>query len=130
MSSASVDNDKNQKSAKVSAGHIPRPVNCYILFQNDFRRNNSRDSSRVNGGEMVVQSAAAAWRRMSEQEKAPWRERAKIVGAEHKLKYPNYKFRPVHTKKRTKGNIKKNGNVQKDGEVSMDMCMYFPYRNG
>ena len=130
MTSAPVDNDNPQKSRKNSADYIPRPANCFILFQSDFRRNNSRDSGKIKKGETPVQSAGAAWHRMSEKEKAPWKERAKIVDAEHKVKYPNYRYRPVYGEKKTKGDIKKKGDVRKDEKVSADMCMYFPSRNG
>ena len=32
------------------------------------------------------------WKRMSKEEKAPWREKARLADEEHKSKYPNYKL--------------------------------------
>ena len=130
MSSASVDNHKKQKSAKDSVSHIPRPANCYILFRNDFHRNYPTDYSIIDYSDRMPDLASEAWKQLTEQEKEPWREKARIVKAEHKAKYPDYRFRPIRRKKRkTKGSVIKKRDVEKDGEVSTDLCVYFSSGN-
>ncbi|PAV17397.1 sry-box containing 7 [Pyrrhoderma noxium] len=71
----------------------------------------------LDEGDRMPDLASEAWKQLTEQEKEPWREKARIVKAEHKAKYPDYRFRPIRRKKRkTKGSVIKKRDVEKDGE--------------
>ena len=34
------------------------------------------------------------WNNMSREEKAPWREKARLIKEAHKIKYPDYRYKP------------------------------------
>ena len=52
---------------------IPRPPNCFILFRTEMRKlcNDSAERSRSS-------FTSKLWNEMSEDEKKPWREKARI----------------------------------------------------
>ncbi|ORZ02505.1 hypothetical protein BCR43DRAFT_11448 [Syncephalastrum racemosum] len=90
---------------------IPRPMNCFMAFrlekQSEILENchgaNHRDISKV---------IAKWWKEMSDEEKAPYRERARLASIEHKKRYPNYKYQP---QKRELRSVRKYTRHKKDG---------------
>ncbi|KAI8388630.1 uncharacterized protein BYT42DRAFT_611652 [Radiomyces spectabilis] len=69
-------------------------MNCFLAYRLDKQVEiaarcpgaNHRDISKI---------IAKWWREASEEEKAPYRERARLAKIEHAKLYPNYKYRPV-----------------------------------
>lgn len=49
-----------------------------------------------------ILSSGNCWRALPLDEKRVWEVKAKHAKAEHKVKYPNYRFRPVHNKNKEK----------------------------
>ncbi|CAO3632587.1 unnamed protein product [Cunninghamella blakesleeana] len=72
---------------------IPRPMNCFLLFRHDKQKEiltqcpgaNHRDISKI---------IAKWWKEATEQEKAPYVERARKEKMEHARLYPSYKYMP------------------------------------
>ncbi|KAG5653445.1 hypothetical protein H0H81_000334 [Sphagnurus paluster] len=71
-----------------SMGYIPRPPNAFMLFRADFVR-----QKHVPGN---------CWRALPLEEKRTWEIKAKHAKAEHKARYPEYRFKPVHNKNKDK----------------------------
>ncbi|PCH33231.1 HMG-box, partial [Wolfiporia cocos MD-104 SS10] len=71
--------------------HIPRPANAWMLFRAATSRkikgieNNQRNVSKI---------ISAAWRNMSEKDKAMWYERAATQKQLHAERFPGYRYHP------------------------------------
>ena len=89
---------------------IPRPPNCFILFRTEMRKlcNDSAERSRSR-------FTSKLWNEMSEDEKKPWREKAKIKKEEHSVKYPGYRYRATPKTVKRKGKGKKGEDKENDG---------------
>ena len=72
--------------------HIPRPANCYILFRKEMRKAYVPPPGKRADERARSKFTSEMWKRMSKEEKAPWREKARLADEEHKSKYPNYKL--------------------------------------
>ncbi|KAI9262205.1 hypothetical protein BDA99DRAFT_572171 [Phascolomyces articulosus] len=72
---------------------VPRPMNCFLAFRLEKQGQivdmvpgaNHRDISKL---------LAKWWKELSEEEKEPYRERARQAKLEHAEKYPNYRYQP------------------------------------
>jgi len=105
---------------RLSRGYIPRPPNAFMLFRADFVRQkhvpgsietNHGSLSKIIGGNLfysfmlrffLILSLGNCWRALPLDEKRVWEVKAKHAKAEHKIKYPNYRFCPVHNKNKEK----------------------------
>ncbi|KAG6909658.1 hypothetical protein DXG01_016238 [Tephrocybe rancida] len=104
-----------------SMGYIPRPPNAFMLFRADFVRQkhvpgtietNHGSLSKIIGEsppiptrllfEMLMKDEGNCWRALPLDEKKTWEIKAKHAKAEHKARYPEYRFRPVHNKNKDK----------------------------
>lgn len=101
-----------------SLGYIPRPPNAFMLFRADFvRQKHVPGSIETNHGSLskIIGKKSSfdiypvsyhrlgnCWRALPLEEKRVWEVKAKHAKAEHKAKYPNYRFRPVHNKNKEK----------------------------
>ena len=129
MSPVSVDSDQTTKSSKNSDDHIPRPTNCFLLFRADFdlkqfNLKKAKDSNKISGQARIKSNLAGhAWKNMSEKERAPWREKARVARAEHEAKYPNFQWkrRKYYT---PKGGIQTKEEIEERGEVSKHILEY------
>ena len=101
-------------------GYIPRPPNAFMLFRADFvRQKHVPGSIETNHGSLskiiglfaffslsyLIPShltSGNCWRALPLEEKRVWEVRAKHAKADHKIQYPEYKFRPVHNKNKDK----------------------------
>jgi len=80
-------------------GHIPRPPNPFILFRTDFLKKLSSDPG-VDHVE-ISKAAGRAWNALPAEEKRHWAEEAQLRKDAHQRMYPDYKFRPDWSKRRT-----------------------------
>ncbi|KAF9075523.1 hypothetical protein BDP27DRAFT_1257272 [Rhodocollybia butyracea] len=83
-----------------SLGYIPRPPNAFMLFRADFVKQKHVPNSIETNHSSLSKIIGSCWRSLPVDEKAVWEKRAKVEKAEHKRKYPEYRFRPVHNKKK------------------------------
>ncbi|KAJ7156437.1 hypothetical protein C8R43DRAFT_1183811 [Mycena crocata] len=82
-----------------SQGYIPRPPNAFMLFRADFVRQKHVPGSIETNHGSLSKIIGNCWRALPLPEKHIWETKAKHAKNEHKLKYPDYKFRPVHNKR-------------------------------
>ncbi|KAF5356861.1 hypothetical protein D9756_006782 [Leucocoprinus leucothites] len=85
-----------------SLGYIPRPPNAFMLFRADFVRQKHVPGSIETNHGSLSKIIGNCWRALPLEEKRIWEVKAKHAKAEHKAKYPNYRFRPVHNKNKEK----------------------------
>ncbi|KAF8638688.1 hypothetical protein AX17_002010 [Amanita inopinata Kibby_2008] len=82
-----------------SQGYIPRPPNAFMLFRADFVRQKHVPGSIETNHGSLSKIIGNCWRALPLEEKRVWEVKAKHAKAEHKARYPNYRFRPVHKNK-------------------------------
>ncbi|KAF8490271.1 high mobility group box domain-containing protein, partial [Gautieria morchelliformis] len=75
-------------------GHVPRPPNAFILFRSHFCANDVIPQHQGVTQQMRSRVAAKLWGRMSPEDKKPWHDEARKVKQEHKIRYPNFQYRP------------------------------------
>lgn len=80
---------------KRKEGHIPRPPNAFILFRSDLWAKQRVNSSVERDHRQISRIAAFRWNQLEEEERRPFRERAKAEKEYHALTWPNYKYSPV-----------------------------------
>lgn len=105
-----------------SLGYIPRPPNAFMLFRADFvRQKHVPGSIETNHGSLskiigkcivllvshrsrslIAVFPGNCWRSLPLEDKRVWEVKAKHAKAEHKIRYPDYRFRPVHNKNKDK----------------------------
>ncbi|KAF9531101.1 hypothetical protein CPB83DRAFT_881620 [Crepidotus variabilis] len=83
---------------KKSPNHIPRPPNAFILFRSAFIRSQQVSSGVETNHSTLSKIIGLTWQQLSEEERQTWHAKAKIAQEEHKRKYPQYSFRPVHNR--------------------------------
>lgn len=85
-----------------SLGYIPRPPNAFMLFRADFVRQKHVPGSIETNHGSLSKIIGNCWRSLPLEEKHIWEVKAKHAKAEHKARYPEYRFRPVHNKNKEK----------------------------
>jgi hypothetical protein len=77
--------DKNQ--------HIKRPPNSFMLWSQTYRKKIFEDNITLNNAE-ISKLLGQQWKNLSNEEKQIYKDKAEQVKQEHKMQYPNYKYRP------------------------------------
>ncbi|GLB42477.1 putative high mobility group [Lyophyllum shimeji] len=85
-----------------SMGYIPRPPNAFMLFRADFVRQKHVPGTIETNHGSLSKIIGNCWRALPLEEKRVWEVKAKHAKAEHKARYPEYRFRPVHNKNKNK----------------------------
>ncbi|KAF4611880.1 hypothetical protein D9613_003570 [Agrocybe pediades] len=85
---------------RLSQGYIPRPPNAFMLFRADFVRQKHVPGSIETDHGSLSRIIGTCWRQLPLEEKRVWEIKAKQEKAAHKARYPDYRFRPVHNKKK------------------------------
>ncbi|CAG8533951.1 5037_t:CDS:2 [Paraglomus occultum] len=89
------------KPRKADKNYIPRPKNCFMAYREHIKEKFLAENPGMNN-KVVSVLAANLWNNEPEEVKEFWRERAKQLKIEHKLKYPDYKFKPQKKKQNIK----------------------------
>jgi len=85
-----------------SLGYIPRPPNAFMLFRADFVRQKHVPGTIETNHGSLSKIIGNCWRALPLDEKKIWEVKAKHAKAEHKIRYPEYRFKPVHNKHKNK----------------------------
>ncbi|KAL0960241.1 hypothetical protein HGRIS_011873 [Hohenbuehelia grisea] len=89
-----------------SLGYIPRPPNAFMLFRANFVRQKHVPGSIETNHGSLSKIIGETWKAAPLEERRVWEAKAKQAKAEHKAKYPDYRFRPVHNKNKDKKKVK------------------------
>ncbi|EIN08248.1 hypothetical protein PUNSTDRAFT_143890 [Punctularia strigosozonata HHB-11173 SS5] len=81
-----------------SVGHVPRPPNAFMLFRANFVKQKHVPGSIETNHGSLSRIIGNCWRQLPLLERAYWEKEAAAAKALHKQTYPDYKFRPIHTK--------------------------------
>ncbi|KAI1785962.1 hypothetical protein LXA43DRAFT_1065447 [Ganoderma leucocontextum] len=86
---------------KKPENHIPRPPNAFILFRSSFIKNQHVSSEVETNHSTLSKIIGLTWQNLPHEERQVWHAKAKSALEEHKRKFPQYAFRPLHTKGKT-----------------------------
>ncbi|KAF7329500.1 HMG box domain-containing protein [Mycena kentingensis (nom. inval.)] len=118
LSSDVEDPSRNRRTGKAKSrapSYIPRPPNAFILFRSSFIRTQNVPE-RVEGNHSQLSKIIGRyWKALPQEEKAKWEDKARAAQAEHRRRYPDWRFRPANDRsgkpkpQRRKGRIKDGG---------------------
>ncbi|KAI0990258.1 hypothetical protein GJ496_000499 [Pomphorhynchus laevis] len=72
---------------------VKRPMNAFLVWSKSIRREITQKNPKLHNSEISKQ-LGEMWRNMSDEDKQPYIEEAKILRSEHMRNYPDYKYRP------------------------------------
>ncbi|KAH7887211.1 hypothetical protein F5I97DRAFT_1119716 [Phlebopus sp. FC_14] len=79
---------------KRDASYIPRPPNAFILFRSSFIRS-QQVPEKVEGNHSTLSKIIGKyWKTLPREEREVWEAKALVAQAEHRKRYPDWRFRP------------------------------------
>lgn len=85
-------------SKKRPNDHIPRPPNAFILFRSSFIKSQHVSTGVETNHSTLSKIIGLTWQNMPHDERQIWHAKAKKALEDHRRKWPQYAFRPSHTK--------------------------------
>lgn len=82
--------DKGSSSSKAK---VKRPMNVFMVWAQLSRKKVADENAHLTNSE-VSKLLGQMWRKMSEVDKEPFKKISDEINRQHKLAYPNYKYRP------------------------------------
>ncbi|KAJ3913450.1 hypothetical protein F5877DRAFT_71563 [Lentinula edodes] len=104
---------------KKAENHIPRPPNAFILFRSSFIKSQHVSTEVETNHSTLSKIIGLTWQNLPEDERQVWHSKAKAALDDHRRKFPQYAFRPLHTK--AKGGTEKR-KVREVGPKDMKRC--------
>jgi len=77
--------------------YIPRPRNAFLSFRSDLIQQSDFLINLVNDHRELSKFAGVMWRKMSDNQKKPWFEKAEEERRHHSRIYPGYRYSPAVT---------------------------------
>ena len=77
--------------------HIKRPQNSFMIWSNEVRESIARSNPDKNNGE-ISRILGTIWNNMDDESKLHYKRLSENIKKEHKIMYPEYKYRPNKTK--------------------------------
>ncbi|KAH9960545.1 high mobility group box domain-containing protein, partial [Lactifluus volemus] len=74
--------------------HIPRPPNAFILFRSSFIKSESVPGNIEGNHSTLSKIIGIVWKTLPPAERELWEKRAIQAQAEHRARYPDWRFRP------------------------------------
>ncbi|KAJ7186230.1 hypothetical protein GGX14DRAFT_485626 [Mycena pura] len=87
---------RSRHGRKLPDGHIPRPPNAFILFRSSFIRSRRVSSEVETSHSTLSKIIGLTWKNLSAEERRGWHARARAASEEHRRRFPQYAFRPIH----------------------------------
>ncbi|KAJ3996995.1 hypothetical protein F5050DRAFT_1497978 [Lentinula boryana] len=106
-------------SKKKAENHIPRPPNAFILFRSSFIKSQHVSTEVETNHSTLSKIIGLTWQNLPEDERQVWHSKAKAALDDHRRKFPQYAFRPLHSK--AKGGSEKR-KVREVGQKDMKRC--------
>ncbi|KAI0313756.1 hypothetical protein OF83DRAFT_1086119 [Amylostereum chailletii] len=104
---------------KKAENHIPRPPNAFILFRSSFIKSQHVSTEVETNHSTLSKIIGLTWQNMPPQERQFWHGKAKAAQAEHKARWPDYAFRPLHMKGKAQPEKRK---VREVGPKDLKRC--------
>ncbi|KAJ2919740.1 hypothetical protein MD484_g633, partial [Candolleomyces efflorescens] len=102
---------------KKPENHIPRPPNAFILFRSAFIRSQHVSTGVETNHSTLSKIIGLTWQNLPNEERQIWHRKAKLAEEQHRIKFPQYAFKPLHSK--TKGGKRK---VREVGQKDQKRC--------
>ncbi|KAK1234493.1 hypothetical protein PQX77_002294 [Marasmius sp. AFHP31] len=99
--------------------HIPSPPNAFILFRSSFLKNQRISTETENNHSTLSKIIGLTWQNLPDDERQVWHSKAKQALDDFKRKFPQYAFRPSHSK--GKGGTEKR-KVREVGPKDLKRC--------
>ncbi|KAF5334006.1 hypothetical protein D9611_015100 [Ephemerocybe angulata] len=96
---ASSSSRKPLHGRKKPENYIPRPPNAFILFRSAFIRSRHVSTGVETNHSTLSKIIGLTWQNLPEEERQVWHRKAKQAEAEHRIKFPQYAFKPLHSRK-------------------------------
>ncbi|KAI0330758.1 hypothetical protein GY45DRAFT_1409904 [Cubamyces sp. BRFM 1775] len=80
---------------KRDASYIPRPPNAFILFRSSFIRAQHIPGQIEGNHSALSKIIGKYWKALSQDDRKVWEAKAVAALAEHRKKYPDWRFRPA-----------------------------------
>ncbi|EAU83886.2 hypothetical protein CC1G_11980 [Coprinopsis cinerea okayama7 len=87
-------------SRKKPDNYIPRPPNAFILFRSAFIRSQHVSTGVETNHSTLSKIIGMTWQNLPNEERQVWHRKAKLAEEQHRLKFPQYAFKPLHSKKK------------------------------
>lgn len=104
---------------KKPENHIPRPPNAFILFRSSFIKSQHVSTEVETNHSTLSKIIGLTWQNLPDEERQVWHAKAKAALDEHKRKFPQYTFKPLHSK--SKGGTEKR-KVREVGPKDLKRC--------
>ncbi|KAA1475055.1 hypothetical protein DENSPDRAFT_782817, partial [Dentipellis sp. KUC8613] len=78
---------------KHDASYIPRPPNAFILFRSSFIRSQQIPDKIEGNHSSLSKIIGIVWKSLPRAERAHWEAQAVQAQAEHRQRYPHWRFR-------------------------------------
>ncbi|CAL1698915.1 unnamed protein product [Somion occarium] len=85
---------KSSHAKKRDASYIPRPPNAFILFRSSFIRAQHIPGKIEGNHSALSKIIGKCWKALPREEREVWEAKAIVAQAEHRKKYPDWRFRP------------------------------------
>ena len=79
--------------SKKDCDYIKRPANSFMIWAKKNRTKISKENPILNNAQ-ISKLLGQQWKTLSNEEKQICKDKAKQVKQEHKIQFPNYKYRP------------------------------------
>lgn len=73
--------------------HIKRPLNSFMVWAKEKRRVMNKNNPKMRNAD-ISKILGEEWRQMPEKDKQPYVQQAVYLRRQHKIDYPNYRYRP------------------------------------
>ncbi|KAI0628673.1 hypothetical protein C8Q77DRAFT_1220828 [Trametes polyzona] len=114
---------------KRDASYIPRPPNAFILFRSSFIRAQHIPGEIEGNHSALSKIIGKCWKALPREERKVWEAKAVVALAEHRKKYPDWRFKPaanalakVKDGPRKRGNRKGRGQSEKEERSREKRC--------
>ncbi|PPQ63891.1 hypothetical protein CVT24_010358 [Panaeolus cyanescens] len=105
---------------KKPSNHIPRPPNAFILFRSAFIKSQHVSTGVETNHSTLSKIIGLTWQNLPNEERQVWHARAKVAQEEHKRRFPQYAFRPIHNKAR--GTAAEKRKLREVGPKDQERC--------
>jgi hypothetical protein len=87
--------DQETTGGKPRTIYLDRP-NAFILFRSAFIRSQRVTSGVESSHSTLSKIIGLTWQQLSNEERQKWHAKARLAQEEHKRRYPQYSFKPIH----------------------------------
>ncbi|KZT24799.1 hypothetical protein NEOLEDRAFT_1093627 [Neolentinus lepideus HHB14362 ss-1] len=110
--------ERTSHAKKRDAGYIPRPPNAFILFRSSFIRA-QHVTEKIEGNRSTLSKIVGkCWKALPREERELWEAKAVKAQADHRKKYPDWRFSPgANALAKVKDGPRKRNNKKGRGEA-------------